>query len=85
MQTITIEQIRSIYASHGAEMSESELLESLGQCNEQSGVIYNDIFGNPCPVRYAEDWAHFFAKQDADYQHSDALATAKFHCDAYGA
>lgn len=82
--SITIKEIKSIYAMHGASMSELDFIESMEQCNEQADVVYTDIHGKPTKPRSADQWAHFFALQTAQEQVSDSRATEKFHADAYG-
>ena len=81
--SITIAEIKSIYALHGADISPSDLIESMEQCNEQADVVYNDIWGKPTKPRTAEQWAHFFALQTAQEQGADCLAMARFQSAAY--
>ena len=61
--TITIEEVKSIFAMHKISESDSGMADIMAQCNEQSGVQYFDIHGNKMPIRYADDWANFFARQ----------------------
>lgn len=71
---ITMEQIKSIYAAHDMDMSDRDFQMMLDQCNEQDGMS----------GRNAEDWACFFAGQEANEQRADDAATRQFHRDAYG-
>lgn len=85
MQTqISMQQLKSIYAQHGADIPDSELPELLDVCNEQADVVYNDYNGNPLPPRTAEEWAHWFARQDAEEQNAEGLASLDFQQNAYG-
>lgn len=82
--SITIEEIKSIYALHGADISPSGLIESMEQCNEQADVVYNDIWGVPTKPRTADQWAHFFALQAAQEQGAYCRAMAIYQADAFG-
>lgn len=68
---IDMSEIKQIFSACNARESDSALAEILAQCNEQSGVQYLDIHGNKMPIRFADDWAYFFAKQTAEEQSCD--------------
>lgn len=69
--TITMQEIKIIFAMHNVSESESDMADVLAQCNEQSGVQYFDIHGHKMPIRHAEDWAHFFALQTYEERRGD--------------
>lgn len=71
---ITIEQAREIYESYGLDLTDKELIISLDQCNEQDGIS----------GRSAEQWAHFFASQEAYEQGANDAEMKEFHANAYG-
>lgn len=82
---ITLAEITAIYEQYGALISDSDLADSLLQCNEQADEIYLKYGdGEPLPPRTAKEWAHWFASGLAHEQNCDALADAQFQRDAYG-
>lgn len=81
---ISMQQLKSIYEQHGADVSERQVQESLEQCNEQADVVYIDYNGNPLPPRTATEWAHWFARGAAEEQLCDGLEADDFQRNAYG-
>lgn len=71
---ITIEQLKSIFAAHGADMSESDFAIMLEQCNAQDGQS----------GRTAEEWANFFAPQIAFEAAAESAEANEFCASAYG-
>lgn len=71
---LTMERIKEIHAAHDVDLSEADFSITLAQCNEQAGMN----------GRSADDWAAFFARQEADTQRADEAALRQFHRDAYG-
>ncbi|WP_299996922.1 hypothetical protein [uncultured Cedecea sp.] len=83
--TITLDQLKEVYAQHSAEINLSDAVESMEQCNEQADqTYYHVVTGAALPTRTALQWANFFALQTAQEQGADRRATVKFHADAYG-
>ncbi|MFV8981124.1 hypothetical protein [Serratia fonticola] len=81
---ISMQQLKSIFEQYGADVSERQLLDTLDQCNEQADEVYNDYKGNPLPPRTATQWAHHFARGEAEEQRCEGLAAADFQRNAYG-
>ncbi len=81
---ISMQQLKSIYEQHGADVSERQLRDTLEQCNEQADVVYNDYNGNPLPPRTATEWASWFARGAAEEQLCEGLAADDFQRNAYG-
>ncbi|WP_063584271.1 hypothetical protein [Achromobacter ruhlandii] len=72
--TLTLEQLQAIYAAHGVEISNSDAVMLTQQCNDQNGIN----------GRNPEQWAEFFARQDAAEQCAEAAEMRDFHANAYG-
>lgn len=71
---LTIEKLKSIYASRDVDLSENDAVIMLEQCNDQDGINGRD----------SEGWAHFFARQEAYERECDENELRDFHLNAYG-
>lgn len=82
--SVTIADMKRIYAKAGAEISDADLPEEMDVCNEQADMVRHDVFGKPLPSRTAEEWARFYALQTAEEQNADGIASRQFDYNAYG-
>ncbi|MCR0998687.1 hypothetical protein [Serratia rubidaea] len=65
---ISMQQLKSIYAQHGADVPDHEIQEILEFCNENADALFHDRNGNPLPTRTALEWANWFAEVDYEGQ-----------------
>ena len=61
---ITHNTVKTIYASHGIEMSEKDLVAVTEHCNENGAVQHGGLT--------AREWAERFAREDAASDCADA-------------
>lgn len=74
VKKVTVDDVKAIYQKANAEISDSDVVVIAQQCNDQNGIH----------GRNPEQWAEFFARQDAAEQSAEAAEMRDFHANAYG-